>query len=55
MNQKTSRQIDRFSLACFVRGFIINPSETTADYTLDQWRKEGAYGLNADTTYIMLL
>lgn len=53
--RKPGRQIDRFSLDCFVRGFIINPSETTADYPLDQTRNEEGFGLNADTTYIMLV
>lgn len=35
------RQTDRFSLKCFVTGFVINPSETTAHYQ-DRWRKEGS-------------
>lgn len=35
------RQIDRPSLKCFVTGFVINPSEITADYP-DRWRKEGS-------------
>lgn len=35
------RRTDRFSLKCFVTGFVINPSETTAHYH-DRWRKEGS-------------
>lgn len=31
MSQKNVRQIDRFSISCFVTGFIINPSETNGE------------------------
>lgn len=45
------RQIDRFSLKCFVTGFIINPVETTAHYP-DRWKKMEIYvALNAETCF----
>lgn len=48
------REIDRFSLDCFVRGFVINPFETTADYHLEPWRNRQTQRPNAYTAYIML-
>lgn len=37
-----SGQIDRFSINCFFTGFVINPSETAADYPPDRRRDEGS-------------
>lgn len=55
MIRKTRGRTDRFSLNCFVSGSVINPSETAARSPPDRWRNEEAYGLNADTVYVMLM
>lgn len=52
VSQEHGRQIDRFSLNCFVTEFIINPLETPADYPHDQWRNE-EFRLNANIIHIL--